>query len=431
MQIKDRNGNYLSASYDTNNGHLLTITDTLGRVVSFEHDGDGNLTAVRQTWGGATHYWATFYYGQVLVAPGFGGGLLVNGPNNNYVTVLTQVNLPDGSYFTFNYNSAFGQVNRINHYAADTHLLGYTSYNVDTSAGQTDCPRFTERHDSAEYGVMNATQDIVTSYSVAGDGSWSQQTTPDSTIYKEFYYTSGWQSGLTYQSEVWSGGVRQKWTTLSWTQDNTGLSYSQNPRVTETNIYDAAGNRRRTTIDYTSYSLPYVVREYAADAQTVIRRTVNDYRWDSAYVDRRIIGLPGTISVYQGESTLVSKIEHHYDWPSNFTALEPAVQHDSSYSINFTSGRADLVGVRRYNKDAPDDPNQATWPQQFAYDLAGSPLWSQVGEGVNHRTNFSYSDSYSDGNNGRGTRTYPAHSGSKRRGANCDLRFNWTSGPFH
>ena len=74
------------------------------------------------------------------MAPNFGGGLIVNGRNNAYQTVLTRVNLHDGSYFTFEYNAAFGQVKRINHYAADNHLLAYTSYNLDSSAGQTDCP---------------------------------------------------------------------------------------------------------------------------------------------------------------------------------------------------------------------------------------------------------------------------------------------------
>ena len=73
------------------NGHLLTITDTLGRTVSFVYDPDNNLQAIRQTWAGVAHDWATFYYDQVLVAPNFGGGLLVNGPSNNQVTVLTRV----------------------------------------------------------------------------------------------------------------------------------------------------------------------------------------------------------------------------------------------------------------------------------------------------------------------------------------------------
>src|SRR6185369_3575128 len=79
-QIKDRNGNYISATYNMTNGHLLTITDTLSRVISFIYDGTDNLIAIRQTWAGVTHDWATFSYGQVYVSPAFGGGLAINGP---------------------------------------------------------------------------------------------------------------------------------------------------------------------------------------------------------------------------------------------------------------------------------------------------------------------------------------------------------------
>src|SRR5258707_5069152 len=100
-------------------------------------------------------------------------------------------------------------------------------------------------------------------------------TGPDGTIYKEIYGT-GWQKGLTTQSEVWSGGVRQKWTTTAWTQDNTAAGYEVNPRVTETNVSDAGGNRRRVVIEYggyAQYGLPYWVREDAADRVTEIRQT--------------------------------------------------------------------------------------------------------------------------------------------------------------
>jgi len=35
--------------------------------------------------------------------------------------------------------------------------------------------------------------------------------------------------GLTTLSEVWSGGVKQKWTMTAWTQDNTSVGYEMNP----------------------------------------------------------------------------------------------------------------------------------------------------------------------------------------------------------
>jgi hypothetical protein len=256
--------------------------------------------------------------------------LLVNGPNGNYVTVLTQVNLHDGSYFTFGYNAAFGQVNKINHYAPDGHLLAYTSYNVSATAGQTECPRFTERRDWAQNwngdtnGVPVGTEEALTQYAVAGDSSWSQQTAPDQTIYKEFYATTGWQRGLTTGTEVWASSVKQKWTTTAWTQDDTNLTYQKNARPTETNVYDPSGNRKRTTISYSTFtlpsgascSLPSDVYEYQADATTVLRRSHTDYVTSGNYISstRRLIGLPSFQFLYDGSNNLLSKVEYHYDW---------------------------------------------------------------------------------------------------------------------
>jgi RHS repeat-associated protein len=400
-QIKDRNGNYISATYNSSNGHLQTITDTLGRVVTFLYDNNNNLSAINQTWNGnTTHNWATFYYGEVYVAPAFGGGLLVNGPNGNNTTVLTQVNLPDGSYFTFNYNTAFAQVNRVNRYAPDGHLLSYTSYNTDSSSGQTECPRFTQRRDWAEN--WNSGNEAVTAYSVAGDGSWTQQTAPDQTIYKEFFAISGWQTGLTTGTEIWSGGVKKKWTTIGWTQDDTGLSYQKNPRVTETNIYDAEGNRRRTVIDYGQYGLPNVVHEYAADGTTEIRQTLTTYNLSQAYLDRRIIGLVSEVQ-RSNVSQTQEKISYTYDEPSRLQAVPAAAtQHDTAYSTSLTA-RGNVTAVSRW--DVSDINNQAKRLITYVnYYTTGTPI--STTDPANHQSIVAYTDSFSDGSN-RNTFAYP------------------------
>jgi len=414
-QIKDRNGNYISASYDTTNGHLLTITDTLGRVITFVYGADNNLQAIRQSWGVNNHDWATFVYDQVYVAPAFGSGLLISGANNNYVTVLRRVNLHDGSYFIFDYNTAFAQVNRINEYASDGTLRNYTFYNVSSSAGQTDCPRFTEQHNWAEN--WNSGSEAVTYYSVATDGSWSQQTAPDGTIYKEFFYTSGWQSGLVNTTEIWSGGLKKKWTTAAWTQDDTGLSYQKNPRVTENNIYDAEGNRRRSTVAYTTFTLPSGALcnlpgdtyEYAADAVTLLRRTHMDYRTESVYLDRRIIGLPWVRSVYDGSGALASKTSYDYDWPAAWTHLvatpQPTIQHDNSYDTNFAYGRGNLVLVYRFDVTDPDNTLGSGQEFKYGYDTNGSVVFTR--DHFWRQTNVSYQDSFSDGFNSRNTYAYP------------------------
>jgi RHS repeat-associated protein len=402
-QIKDRNGNYISATYNTTNGHLLTITDTLNRVITFVYNADNNLAAIRQTWASGIHDWATFSYGQVWVAPAFGGGLLVNGPNGNYTTVLTQVSLHDGTYFTFQYNAAFAQVNRINHYAADGHLLAYTSYNVNSASGQTECPRFSERRDWAEN--WNNGNEALTTYASAADRSWTSQTTPDNVIYKEFFATSGWQNGLTTLTETWLGASRKKWTSFAWTQDDTGLSYQKNPRVTETNIYDEAGNRRRTVVDYGSYAqygLPYWVKEYGADGVTEIRHTFTDYNLSQSYLDRRIIGLPLQVQV-KNATSYEAKITYDYDDPARLQAVPAAAtRHDTAYSTSFTA-RGNVTAVNRWDVN---DINNASkkLTNYINYNTTGSA--TSMTDAAGHPTTISYTDSFSDGIN-RNTFAYP------------------------
>jgi RHS repeat-associated protein len=422
-QIKDRNGNYITATYNTTNGHLLTLTDTLGRVVTFVYDANSNLQAIRQTWNGVAHDWATFYYGQVYVAPAFGGGLLVNGPNNNYTTVLTQVNLHDGSYFTFAYNAAFAQVNRINHYAADTHVLAYTSYNVSSGTGQTECPRFTERHDWAENWNN---QEVVTSYSVAPDGSWSQQLTPDGTIYKELFATSGWQAGLTTGTETWAAGVKKKWTTITWTQDDTNLNYQKNPRLTETNIYDAEGNRRRVTTSYgpyAAYSLPYQVIEYAADGTTMLRRTYTDYNLDSSYTSRRIIGLVSAIHVVDhATESYVAKTTFDYDWSNEYweATPQPATQQEVSAVPN---GRGNVCRILQWDVSDINNANKAT-ATYIKYNRTGSVIKQEDHYG--RGTTVSYADSFSDAVN-RNTFAYPTTS-TDADGFSSFVKYNYDLG---
>src|SRR5437762_4621340 len=161
---------------------------------------------------------------------------------------------------------------------------------------------------------------------------------PDGTIYKEFFAPTGWQTGLTTSSEFWSGGVRKKWTTTSWTQDDESLTYQKNPRVTEVNVYDSEGNRKRVTVSYgpyAAYSLPYEVIEYAADGATMWRHTYTDYNLGQNYLDRRIIGLVSAVHV--SDSWWRSKVTYTYDESSQLQDTPPTtIQHDNaSFGTSF------------------------------------------------------------------------------------------------
>lgn len=419
--IEDRNGNYISATY-TSNGQILTITDTLGRVLNFNYDGDGNLDNISQTWGGSTHAWVYFHYASVYMAFNFSALTPVGPTNYSYQTVLSYISFPENTSYFFDYNS-YGQVYQIRHKAPDGHELEHTLYTIDTSSAQTDCPRFTDSRYYAQDWNSNA--EAITYYSVTNNSSWTnpetsgyntgtlvQQTAPDGMIYREYSHATGWDAGLPQLSEYWLAGAKKKWLSTTWTQDNTGVGYMLNPRTIEGNIYDDSGNRKRTTIEYNfGYGMPTNIREYSgSNGQTFQRYTVIAYKGEADYINRRIIGLPYEHLVYDGPTgNLMSREIYHYDWGDQYlSAQAPSTNYDvTNYPSSFIVGRGNLVAIRRYdctNGTTAYDENQARWIQLNGYNMAGSRLWTE--DGSWHHTAASYGDNFSDSNNNRNTLAY-------------------------
>jgi YD repeat-containing protein len=414
-QIKDRNGNYITVNYDWL-GHITTIVDTLNRTLTFIYDSNANLTAITQSWtvngSPQTHTWASFGWTTKQIQPSFSGSMVV-GANPATTPVIDQVGFNDGTYSKFLYNSA-GQVTRITQYASDSnplydnHPRSYTAY--DYNGASDDCPRVSATRVWAENwtGINGVAAEVTTQYGIEGDTHTVYVVgDPNGRVDKEFYGT-GWQRGLTTQTEVWAGGVRQKWTTTNWTQDNTGVGYQTNPRVTETNIYDAGGNRRRTTTSYGSFvlpsggscRLPVEVREYAADATTTLRHSNTDYRMDltadAAYLDRHIIGLVKNRTLYEGNgtSTPMSKVHVEYDETGSIQGTDAPVQHDSNYGTIFLSGRANPSSVTSYDVT---DTSQFT-VSNMKYNTAGAVV--SATDPLGHQDSIGYTDSFSaDGNN--------------------------------
>ncbi|HLG15183.1 MAG TPA: Ig-like domain-containing protein, partial [Blastocatellia bacterium] len=392
-QVKDPNGNFISVAYD-GGGRISTISDTLARTVTFNYDVFQNLVSITQTWNGQTHEWATFGYSNLTIQTNFPTLTVVGPANGTIIPVLTQVGLDDGSRINFDYTS-WGQIYKVTQTAADGHQLSYTSYNLplDAVSAQSDCPRFTERRDWAEN--WNSGVEVTTFYAFDTSGGWGQITAPDGTIYKEFFFTTGWQRGLTSQTEIWSSGVRKKWTTIDWTQDNTTVAYRLNPRVTETNVYDDSGNRRRSSVSYGSFGLPTDAYEYSADGVSVLRRVHTDYNLSPTYVDRRIIGLPSAQYLYDGAGVLFSKVDYQYDLGGEFLQYQgtPA-QHDAAgFSAAFVQGRGNLCVVRRWNVNDPNNSALAV-ENRIGYNTVGGAIFSR--DPLGHQSTVSYADLFSD-----------------------------------
>ena len=401
-QVKDRNGNYITINHNAL-GRINTITDTLGRIITFNYDSNANLLSITQAWNGQpSHQWASFGWGTRNMQSSFSANVGVVGTVNGLThPVVTQVALNDTSHYTFEYTNAL-QVSVIRNYFGAVERNA-TVFTYDNAAG--DVPRLIDSRVSAQNwtGLNGVPSQVITQYSMAADGA-CVLTAPDGTIYKE-YYGTGWQKGLTVLSEVWAGGVRQKWTTTAWTQDNTSVNYELNPRVIETNTYDASGNRRRTVIDYgqyAQYGLPYWVKEYAADGVTEVRHTFTDYNLSPAYLERRIIGLVSQMHLKDATS-YQGKVTYSYDDPARLHALPAAAtQHETAYNVSF-SARGNLTAVSRW--DFTDINNAAKALTTFTnYHTTGTP--SVTTDPAGHQSRIVYTDVFSDGLN-RNTFAYP------------------------
>lgn len=437
-EIKDRNGNIISIGYD-GAGRVSAATDTLGRVVNFVYNGNGQLFQLTQDRAGSGHgdVLAQFAYADLYMSPYFtdaGGNLLPTlGPSGAAVSVLIQVWVPDGTTYNFGYTH-YGQVYKITRRAADGHDLSYEWYNLPSSPdtqhiAQQDCPRFTERRDWAEYGVMQASQAVSTFYGTNAAGTVTEVTYPDNkTVYREYFSdgSNGVRAGLTTGSETRYENVAKKWTTVTWGSDAGGW----NPRVTETTVEDAEGNFRRTAIDYTQgYSLPTHVREYGEvnGQEVMLRLTTTSYNLDPAYVSRRVIGLPGERTVFDGPTGyIVARQWYMYDWGAPyFNTQSPSVQYADP---NLLAGRGNLVAVYRLScqGNSTTCDGGGIWAERTGYDMAGSPVW--VMDALGHQTTLSYSDSFSDASkNGLGTRAY-ATSVTDAENYTATAKYDYTTG---
>ncbi len=455
-QIKDRNGNYITVNY-TPFGKIDTVVDTLARSIKFNYNGEDSLTSITQVWNESsatpvTHNWAVFTYGATFIQTNFGGLAVYGAANNLSIKTLSKVTLADGSHVDFSYTS-WGQVWKISSFAPNGDLLNYRAYNLPGSAllsssQQNDCPRFTQRRDWAKFwngdtngdpGGTPSTEDAVTSFAEPVGETWFmpddpntqvsgkrvEVTAPDGTMNKIYFIgtpgnSTAWRRGLPALVVTYSGGVWQRKVMTTWTQDNTSVFYSLNPRVLETNVYDPSGNHARTRIAYqhhnlpngTSCELPRDVFEYAADGTTVLRSTRTTYNMASDYTNKHILGLVSVKSLYEGDvdnqGTLMSKVAFFYDEGSIFDDEEGSivgndepVQHDSAnYGSTVVLGRGNLSSVKRY--DVTESNVFTTTSSK--YNRFGSVVSST--DAADHTVKISYADSFSDGVS-RNTFAYP------------------------
>ncbi len=419
-QIKDRNGNFITIEHDEF-GMLREVTDTLGREIVVNYDNDLYPTTIQQTWkagngagSNTTHTWATFSYTTKTVATDFDSGLTVIGPpNSTVIKVLDKVTFPDGSYTKFHHNG-YIQVYKIENFAPNNDLLNKVE--TDLSSPGTDLgdvPRFESTSTTTANFNLDGSgnpQPVVVSLdrteneSFSLPGSLSGDATlvetwmtgdPYNTVSRAYYGESGWKEGLVLATETVAANLVgdtpavQRWTWNNWTQDNVSSSDVLNPRITETRVGDSVSTKR-TTIEYcvetdpcpdaAIFGLPTKVKVYKSDLSTVIKESRMEYNLDSAYVNRRIIGLPSKTEAWgwnDSTSSLeyVSKVTFAYDEgdfsDSGLSQNISPIQHDSSgYDSSFITGRGNLTSTTRWDVEYPTTSASAV-TSSSKYNTAG------------------------------------------------------------
>ena len=452
-KITDRNGNFIEIQHDEY-GLLRTVTDTLGRVITVYYDSEFYPISIKQTWkdnngqgSNVTHTYATFTYTTQEITTNFSlpsGGGNYGPPNTTVLKVLQKVTFPTesnstGPHTVFSYNT-WGQVKQITNYSADDTQLNYVKVNLpaDATNSQTDCPRFTEtRSWVRNFNIQNnSEQEVVVNNSIPTSGTYSTPAGsitaalievsmtghPNNLITKTYVGASGWKESLPIVTEDCvstgcSGSDKKRWTWTDWTQDNTSLSYTQNPRVTETKVGDGT-NTKRTTVEYLTepntdmvqYGLASAVNVYAANQTSVLKRVENDYNLTSAYTSRRIIGLPAASRLYDENNNLMSKVTYAYD-EGNFSDssseqnISSVIQHDNTgYGSSLITGRGNLTSTTRWNVEYPTSSSYAV-TSSVKYNIAGAPV-SQI-DSLGRIVKISYADKFNHTTSNLYTYAYP------------------------
>lgn len=457
-KILDRNGNFITIDHDVQ-GVLRSVTDTLGRVINIDYDGELYPTLVWQSWksnngqggpgpnGNPQHKWAEFEYDTVVVNTDWDGEItaVAGPPNGTNLKVLKKIKYADQSYTLFHYNS-YAQVRKVENWAADTAAsspLNYVRTNLDSlSSDQTDCPRFTHTYTSAANFNLNSSgqpQEVDVENTAPEDSAFEVPDITERTkmvtvttaghpdgLYTKLHFaghdaTALWKQGLPVATEDYTNSGRQRWTWTKWDQDSeidvktcaaSSYNYVRNPRVVETQVgdNDNISNRKRSTIDYLLSGSPCMeggsvniavfglVAETAAydtDLSTVLKRSATDYNLSSAYLSRRIIGLPSETRLYDGNNALMSKTTFAYD-EGNFSdsslqqtlPSNTAQRDNTNYGASFITGRGNLTSTTRH--DVLSQSSAVT--SSVKYNTAGAPV-SQT-DPVGRVTRIGYADSF-------------------------------------
>lgn len=320
-RITDANGNYVSIRYRNDIGPAIdTITDTLGRVVSFHYDANNLLTAISgPSLNGGTRVLIRLHYRSLMM------GL-------NSMAVIDAIFYPatnTGYWFgdTDDYSANGILKNVSERRAMNLTAASLMEQGTVVSSGTMTRQR-TYNYPGSSAGSAIATPKKLPTYSTMIE-SWSDMdSAPSRTTYATFQISNGQRAEITYpdggryvltthnsglesQTELYDAGNRMlRKSTIEW---ETGAYGS--PRVKRVETTDELNQVTAQEFSYGPTENQIVEsREYDYGGTNLLRKVHTDYLADPSYTKQHILSLPVAIEVYDVISgSLASRTEYLYD----------------------------------------------------------------------------------------------------------------------
>jgi RHS repeat-associated protein len=434
---KDSNGNIITYLFDSN-GNLVSVTDSVGRVISVSSGG------ISYPDGSGVQRTIAFGYSNQTLAPTFSlpPPSMASNPTPHTASILSSVTLANTRSYTMQYNS-FGELTKITYPAggytryAYGALPGWYQLSQDSTSG--DVRVVTNSYSCANAsGSCTAGEERLTTYSATRQQFDSNNTAitvtdalgnyttytfsnagalpdfssgaapiPPRELSRTLYDSSGkmWRSIATNYNTVsyWYGTSNffpiRRTTTLDdgkvskteWDYDT--LSFA--PSLLVDNVVE------ERVFDYGSLSVPAVKRRF-----TYLKvNPVNGVDYQSTLF---VLDLKASEQVYDshtGSDVLMAQSTSEYDSYTAGLSASGATKHDPAYATGYTT-RGNVTAVNHWRN------TDSVWlTSRNQYDDAGNVL--STADPLGHLSQFSYADNFTDGINHNGKAyatqtTYPA-----------------------
>jgi RHS repeat-associated protein len=363
-QIKDRQGNLVSISYQNNQGpNINQVVDNLGRAITFNYDGLNRLVSITgPAQNGGSRVYVRLHYTQMTISQSFNGLTpAVRNANPYLIDAIYYPDLNTGYWFGDGDSySAYGMIAKVSERRAmswsgannndqGTITAGNMSrqmvYNYPLSnANLTEAPKYTQM--SEDWADRGATPVATTTYSI--DNNSNPRTTtvtlPNGNKIVQYSKNNPNQpdDGLLFKVDSLSPSNQL----LSRSEtDWQGGDYNS-MRVTEIRSTDEKGQMTKQTFTYEQfYNQVATVSEYGYN-NALFRKAVSTYengdnyrgyyngtRWVGG---RHIFSLTKTQELFDANNSRLSKQDYNYDqYP--LVNTENVVMYDQTFNPSTTN----------------------------------------------------------------------------------------------